>query len=138
MAQLIINNGAFDGDPDGEDIRPAFGKCNANFTELYNAATVLRNFSLEFTQINPNVYINYTVKVLIDELKLIRGIVSVTEYQLIFPASLGVVRTTLALINTDINALTTEQIAAGYSVRIKVLINPGESVGLAILKSHSI
>jgi len=138
MAQEIINIGEYDNDPISDDIREAFRKSKVNFNELYNAATVLRNFSLEFTQINPNVYINYTVKVLIDELKLIRGIVSVTEYQLIFPASLGALRTTLTAINTDINALTTEQIAAGYSVRIKVLINPGESVGLAILKSHSI
>lgn len=36
MAQQIIDNGDFDNDPDAEKIRLAFGKTNANFTELYN------------------------------------------------------------------------------------------------------
>lgn len=39
MAQQIINIGENPNDGDGDPIRTAFVKCNANFTELYDRVT---------------------------------------------------------------------------------------------------
>jgi hypothetical protein len=40
MAKQVINNGAFDNDPSAEKVRLAFGKVNANFTEIYDAIPI--------------------------------------------------------------------------------------------------
>jgi len=96
------------------------------------------NFSLEFGQLNPVLFISFNAKVAIDGILLIRAITSVAEYQMYTPTAIGIVRTTLAAINADINALTTSQGNAGFTIRIKCVITAGESIGMATLKAHTI
>jgi len=112
------------------------GENIATVADIALLSQAFRHYSLVFGQLNPNNYPSFNAKVQIIDIQLVRGINSISEYQVLLPTGLGAVRTTLAAVNSDISALTVDQTLQGYSVRVRAVITPGESVGMAILKSQ--
>ncbi len=104
-----------------------------------NAVTsdIKRNFTISVSQTTNVVQIPFNQKVNSLSLQTVMNVASVSDFILYKGNTAGTTRTTLAQIQTDINALTVAEANAGYTVQFKINLTSGTTYATAILTSNA-
>lgn len=104
-----------------------------------NAVTsdIKRNFTISVSQTTNVVQIPFNQKVNSLNLQTVMNVASFSDFILYKGNTAGTTRTTLAQIQTDINALTIAEANAGYTVQFKINLTGGETYATAILTSNA-
>ncbi|RZL47733.1 MAG: hypothetical protein EOP00_11105 [Pedobacter sp.] len=96
------------------------------------------NFKINVSQTTNIVQIPFTEKVTITSLEAITNVDSFSDFVVWKGNTALTARTTIAAVNTDIAALTSSEVLAGYTVQFKLNLIAGQSNASAILKTVKI
>lgn len=109
----------------------------ANENEAVNLGQLMKNrfFSISASQTTNLIQIAFKDKVTITALEAITNVDSFSDFVVWKGNTALTARTTIAQVNTDIAALTSSEVLAGYTVQFKLNLIAGQSNASAILKT---